>query len=368
MEIENYLDGKNISYKRNGSELITRCIFNDCDLDSRSNEAHLYINADTGQYHCKKCDSKGNLVTLKQHFGDLQHRGLITISSSQKIDIKQRVEPSTQITIELVEEYHKNIPDRIRKYLNQRGINDELINKHKIGYVDGIYGKNWITIPIKGKNDKYLFFKLRIDPETKFYKAKYITYPKGHKAEIFDWETIKERTDYIVICEGEFDKLVLESFDIPAVTNSHGAGTFKSSWYKEFLSYNRIYICYDNDNTGKTNSEKIIAGLLKQGCQEVYQINLPDDVGEKGDITDYICKLGKDPYELFEKFSERIIATKDSVELPKEVKRIIEVPEPEQDLSFEEWKKLIKENFPEFVFPAEIIASILAQLLIYLVD
>jgi hypothetical protein len=33
-------------------------------------EAHLYFDKETGQYECKKCGEKGNLVTLAKHFGD----------------------------------------------------------------------------------------------------------------------------------------------------------------------------------------------------------------------------------------------------------------------------------------------------------
>ena len=65
-----YLNKKGIQYKTFGKELITKCLFSDCDKDSKTNEAHLYFNADTGVYECKKCGEKGNLITLAKHFGD----------------------------------------------------------------------------------------------------------------------------------------------------------------------------------------------------------------------------------------------------------------------------------------------------------
>lgn len=364
METERYLNTKGLHFKKHGSELITKCIFSNCDEDSRSNEAHLYINIDTGQYHCKKCNARGNLITLKRHFGDLTDTSNITTSGFKKTKKPNKeVKIVPEISSELVEEYHKNIPERIRIYLHKRGINDVIIDKFKIGYATEIYGKNWITIPIKSKNGKYLYFKLRVDPDTKYYKSKYITYPAG-RAQIYDWETLKENTDYIVICEGEFDKLVLEAFDIPAITNTHGAGTFKTGWYKHFIPFNRIYICYDNDNAGITSSEKLSKILINEGCQEVYLVKLPEEVGEHGDITDYVIKLGNDPHQLLEEFSKRVEIHESSQESLKEVKRITEVPEPEEDLSFDDWKKVIRNNFPEFVFPAEVIASVLVQLLI----
>ena len=55
IKIKEYLISKGISfYERNG-ELITKCLFNDCDRDSKANESHLYFNSNTSQYECKKC-------------------------------------------------------------------------------------------------------------------------------------------------------------------------------------------------------------------------------------------------------------------------------------------------------------------------
>ena len=56
--IKEYLSEKGIIYRENGKELITKCIFNNCDNDSASNEGHLYFNTETGQYDCKKCGEK----------------------------------------------------------------------------------------------------------------------------------------------------------------------------------------------------------------------------------------------------------------------------------------------------------------------
>lgn len=55
ISVSDYLQSKGLSIQDKGAELIARCIFNDCDKDSHGNEAHLYINAQTGQYQCKKC-------------------------------------------------------------------------------------------------------------------------------------------------------------------------------------------------------------------------------------------------------------------------------------------------------------------------
>jgi hypothetical protein len=65
-----YLSEKGITFRESNGELITRCIFGNCDADSRGNEAHLYIDRERALYHCKKCDAKGNFITFARHFGD----------------------------------------------------------------------------------------------------------------------------------------------------------------------------------------------------------------------------------------------------------------------------------------------------------
>ena len=57
IEIQEYLKQKGIAFTERNCELITKCLFNDCDNDSRANEAHLYFHAETGmseicKFHC----------------------------------------------------------------------------------------------------------------------------------------------------------------------------------------------------------------------------------------------------------------------------------------------------------------------------
>src|ERR1700683_5579835 len=68
--IKEYLNRRGIPYREARGELITACLFNDCDKDSKGKEAHLYFKAGTGQYNCKKCDAKGTLFTLAKYLGD----------------------------------------------------------------------------------------------------------------------------------------------------------------------------------------------------------------------------------------------------------------------------------------------------------
>ena len=56
--------------------------------------------------------------------------------------------------MDLARKFHYDLPDRIRQYLNARGISDELIEKHLLGW------NGWrITIPIFDRAGNLAFFK-----------------------------------------------------------------------------------------------------------------------------------------------------------------------------------------------------------------
>lgn len=278
--ITEYLNEKNIPYTERGNELITKCLFSSCDQDSREGEAHLYFNKETGQYDCKKCGVKGNLLTLKKHFGD----GSGTPRT-----------PKQEFSAELVEECHQKLPLSIRQYLNARGVSDETITRFKLGY-GTFYRKKWITIPIKDTFGNYAFFKLRQDPN---FGDDKITYPKGVSAQLYDWETLTKPNNSLIICEGEMDRLLLESRGIAAVTSTHGAGTFKKEWAEHFSQFSNVFVCYDNDEAGKKGAERTAGMLAELNAPEAHIIHLPEALGKGGDITDYFIKHGGTVEELF---------------------------------------------------------------------
>ena len=135
-------------------------MFNNCDNDSKDNEAHLYFDTETGQYDCKKCGEKGNIFTLTKHFGDsIDDIALNPRKSTKNGKSKNLIKPHN-FSLYLVEECHQVIPNRIRQYLHARGITDTLISQYKLGWGE-FYGKWWITIPIQDIDGNFVFFKLK---------------------------------------------------------------------------------------------------------------------------------------------------------------------------------------------------------------
>lgn len=285
--IKELLSSSNIDFREHGTELITHCIFNDCDADSRGKEAHLYINANTAQYFCHKCGEKGGINGLREALG-------ITKESLPRQSFDQPISPS-----KLATKYHKQLPLNIREWLkNDRLLLDEDIDDYQLGY--GVfYGKSWITIPVRDASGTVQFMKLRQDPFVPSGSAKYMS--TGGEAAVFNAEILKDKPDQLVICEGEFDCLVLRAFGIPAITSTAGARTFKDEWIDQLTSVRHLYICFDNDNAGEEGANELIEKLAEAlPTTSVLQMKLPHEVGEHGDITDYFKLPNADPEELFE--------------------------------------------------------------------
>lgn len=298
--VKEYLSNKGINFQETNGELLTRCLFSNCDRDSIGKEAHLYIHSETGLYECKKCGAKGNIITLKKHFGE---------AGTKQTEDKPKRNPRT-LTPRMVEDSHNNLTPEVTQYLNNRGISNETIKENKIGY-GNYYGKNWITIPIKDIDGNYSFLKLRRSPKEGNEK---MTWPNGTEAQIYSWEDLFFAKDRLLICEGEMDALLMKSEGVPCITNTHGACTAKQEWMNHFKPEVEYFICYDNDNAGRTGTKKMADALLKQGCNKIKIITLPKEVGEKGDLGDYVVRLNLPIEDLFTKhakeYPEKIDSTK----------------------------------------------------------
>jgi DNA primase len=182
----------------------------------------------------------------------------------------------------LARKFHRELPERIRAYLNDRGIPDEMIDLNLIGW------NGWrITIPIFNRDGELAFFKQLRDPEDKKESPKMIAWPKGHM-ELYGWENLTSKASQIIICEGEFDRLVLETNGFRAVTSTGGARAFKKEWAEEFASIGNVYICFDNDDPGRD-------GALRVGriIPHAKIVELPQEVGDGGDVTDFFVHLGR---------------------------------------------------------------------------
>jgi DNA primase len=183
-------------------------------------------------------------------------------------------------------QYHDALPKRLRQYLNGRGILDEIINSHILGW------NGWrITIPIYNRQGEVTFFKLAKDPDDSRPAPKMLTSP-GAGVELYGWDRVLQKPERVIICEGEFDRLVLEAQGFFAVTSTGGAATFRPEWAKAIRSIPQVYICFDRDQAGRNGA--MIVGLM---IPHAKVIELPEAVGESGDVTDFFVRLKRSAEE-----------------------------------------------------------------------
>lgn len=210
--------------------------------------------------------------------------------------------------LELAKKYHENLPDKIYEYLNGRGIPDVLIDYHLLGW------NGWrITIPIFDRKGEVVSFKLAKDPDNLLPGPKMLA-SVGSSVELYGWEQVLAVPSRIIICEGEFDRLVLEANGFYAATSTSGAGSFRAEWVKDFEPISEIYVCFDRDEAGQR-------GALRVGriIPRARIVELPEEVGQGGDVTDFFVRLGRNREDFLKLLDEAKPAPTQPVADPSQV-------------------------------------------------
>ena len=140
----------------------------------------MSINLVDGVYNCHKCAWKGKVNKFNQ--------------------MRQYAKPEKTNM--------NNISKKGRKFLNDRGITDEVIDRNKI---------------VSSDNDRNIVFPYIKDGELVNYKkrgvdGKFFTQAKDAKPIIYNYDGVKGQPK-IVICEGEIDSLSWEVIGIPYHTS-----------------------------------------------------------------------------------------------------------------------------------------------------
>jgi DNA primase len=189
---------------------------------------------------------------------------------------------STSNLFHLAAEYHRELPERIREYLHARGIADEVIDRRFLGW-----NGSRITIPVFNRNGICAFFRLAKDPDDRSDSPKMLS-SRGSHVDLFGWEALRLQPKRVIICEGEFDRLVLEAKGFEAVTSTGGAATFRAEWVDAFDEIPEVYVCFDRDPVGYEGAMSV--GRL---VPHAKLVELPAEVGDGGDVTDFFVRLGK---------------------------------------------------------------------------
>ena len=207
--------------------------------------------------------------------------------------------------LDLAIQYHEALPSRIREYLEKRGIPDNIIDSNILGW------NGWrITIPIYNRTGEVTFFRLAKDPQDTRPTPKMLS-SANSSVELYGWEEVLKQQRQIIVCEGEFDRLVLQAHGFAAITSTGGAATFRPEWAQKLREMENVYICFDNDQAGR-NGAQVVALMIPHA----RVVKLPDEVGQGGDVTDFFVRLGRTRDE----FVKLLQAAKPAPNSPQEIR------------------------------------------------
>lgn len=310
-----YLHSKGIHTKRaTGENIHCACFYHG---EAENDRGRLYINVDPnaeipGLHTCFVCGERGSLNKIKRHFGDPIDTG-DDQPSAKYSSVYQALQRSANY-------YHERLlerPEKIEWLKSERGLTEETIKKHKLGWADGKLSTYFAEYLAENKGaftydnlyDTHLFVKdgarlvdfLRDQitiPYVSFgsvttirgkdINGKYVT-PPGVKTRLFNSDSLLE-ADEAVICEGEFDALIAEQFGYAAV-GLPGAGIWQDSFNPLFSKTSRVIAVFDNDSAGRKGLEKVSENL----GHRVRTVTIPALTGpeDHNDLSDWVVKQGK---------------------------------------------------------------------------
>jgi len=193
---------------------------------------------------------------------------------------------------EAAHHYAQAISDRALGYLAGRGISEQTAARFRLGTItDPIEGhqgyEGWLAIPYFTALDLCVGFKFRrLDDGKPKYGA-----PVGQKSHLFNVVATLSATKSIVICEGEFDAIIMEAnCGIPAV-GVPGVAAWKPYYQKLFNGFDIVYVVGDNDvkedgtNPGAEFSRRVASEISNSQI-----VTLPPGL----DITDFYLANGKE--------------------------------------------------------------------------
>ena len=69
---------------------------------------------------------------------------------------------------------------------------------------------------------------------------------RGRKR-LFNEIILKQKLEYVIISEGEWDCMLVDQYGYYAITSTGGASSFDKNWVEAFEDIKKVYICYDQD-------------------------------------------------------------------------------------------------------------------------
>lgn len=279
----------------------------------------FYLNIDRKVFYCQGCGQKGNAIDLyMQIYGLPFKESLLRMADELGLDIENPSpsvplpprEPTADpapppISPRKVDFFHTALRENLsaQKYLiAQRGLKRKTLKQYGIGWDGQRY-----TIPIR--DEKGDIVNIRRYSQTKSTTGKMLNYVEnvdgkirryGSPARLYGLDELCKangQSKQVIVCEGEWDRLLLCQNGHLAVTGTHGAKTWRKEWSEHFAGKDVVLI-FDTDRQGRSAAKDVSEALLPF-AKSVKNIILPfEEKDANKDITDWYVKERRTDDEL----------------------------------------------------------------------
>ena len=199
-----------------------------------------------------------------------------------------------KLQLEAATRYADKIDEATLKYLEGRGISEEVAALYSLGTVtEPMNGHElhvgWLSIPYITAMGVCVGFKFRRLDDG---KPKY-GQPVGATTHLYNVSDITKRSSKIVVCEGELDTVLVSGvLGLPSV-GCPGVANWKPHYPRLLNGYDTVYVCGDNDIPKEPDGDNPGQLFSKRVASEVMNatiVTLPPGM----DITDYYLQNGYD--------------------------------------------------------------------------
>lgn len=279
------------------------CPFHEDEATSFSKSCSVNVN---GFYKCHVCNATGTAVDFYAKVVGLDRAGAekrlqesladpakkVERERRQKITAVYETATSQPLRQSLAQECHTDLMrpgcEQALDYLRtKRGLTIRTLKKYLIGH-----DEYRITIPIFDALHQLVNIR-RYKPNAGS-QSKILTHAKGDGTpRLYPLNVLSELVsgDELIVCEGEWDCLLLNQMGLPAITNTGNVKAWSLEWTQQLHDYRLVFIfdVHDKeDDLGQRVARERVKHVFSAGT-EAKRVELP--LPEKyvgGDITDYI--------------------------------------------------------------------------------
>lgn len=251
-------------------------------------------NFEKGVWVCRVCGEGGGIENLKAQIAALIAAGVMPIyhadgqpcgkyksrgSGSGTGEGEGKAEPLSAAAVAGWHAHLLSNADRLRVFMERRGLTLDTIEAYRIGFDSD---KKCYTLPIYDEDEKLVNVR-RYRFATANRKRQYWSLT-GHGGRRLFPEAVLRGSSELVLCEGEWDALLLNQHGIATVTATGGAGNWREEFGVEFTG-KKVHIAYDADTEGQ-KGRLIASSNISPHTKSVSFVDLP-----KGqDVTDFLVK------------------------------------------------------------------------------